>query len=726
MTFRRQLGSPIDSLALVARVLALSAQPGPDRLAAGLAQEAAGLLNLSGAALLELAGGDDSLRIAPADGGPVRTAPVPVALREGALRPLLLRNGPLSTQLGGGPCHLLLPLPAGAATSLDAYADADADADAPRRLLALAGTEEELLDATTRKLAEAFAEAAAAAFGHQATGLEHRRAADQHAALARAAKTLNESPDLATLLTRICQEAASVVGADAAVVYRVVEEGELAVEAEFGMPPEHVGFRMPAGQGLAGRVLEADEPRLTEDYQRVAAPEPGSPWHGVRGAMAVPVRWGGELRGVLSVAYWQPTRLSRGHLEALETFAELAAVAFQNASTHAGLAEAARTDPLTGCLNHAALHDGLAREIERAERSGATELSLVLLDLDRFKQINDTHGHVVGDEVLRRVGHALRSTTRPYDLAARYGGDEFALVVVGAAEEQAYEIAVRTVERIALNIGDLAESGGASATAGVADWQPGLTPGDLIARADRALLYGKRADRRGEVLRADDLPDTFLMGRGQRRNRPLHAPTVVSGPAWRPPSSDDAAERLRQRTRQLALANQLGARLAAMTDVRAIHDAVVEELHEAFGYFMCAVVRIRPDGMVESAAGCGEAFVRLGLADWHQPVGHGLIGRCLTTGRPVRSDDVTLEPDYGPTAETLEVRSEAVVPLRVDGDLWGVINVEEIRPAAFDDDDVRLLQTVADQAGAAMRSAFLYAELERAYRAALEATRSTP
>ena len=129
--------------------------------------------------------------------------------------------------------------------------------------------------------------------------------------------------------------------------------------------------------------------------------------------MAVPVHWAGQLRGVLSVAYRRRVALSRGHLEALESFAELAAVAFTNAAIRAGLAEAARTDPLTGCLNHAAMHDGLAREIERAERTPGTPLSLVLIDLDRFKDVNDEHGHLVGDEVLRRVGHALRDHARP-------------------------------------------------------------------------------------------------------------------------------------------------------------------------------------------------------------------------------------------------------------------------------------------------------------------------
>jgi HD-GYP domain-containing protein (c-di-GMP phosphodiesterase class II) len=100
---------------------------------------------------------------------------------------------------------------------------------------------------------------------------------------------------------------------------------------------------------------------------------------------------------------------------------------------------------------------------------------------------------------------------------------------------------------------------------------------------------------------------------------------------------------------------------------------------------------------------------------------HGAIGRCLREQAPVIVADTAADHDYDKTPETLDVRSELVVPLWVDGALWGAINLEELVPGAFDEDDVRLLVTVADQVGAALRSARLYERLERAYLGTAEA-----
>jgi GAF domain-containing protein len=164
---------------------------------------------------------------------------------------------------------------------------------------------------------------------------------------------------------------------------------------------------------------------------------------------------------------------------------------------------------------------------------------------------------------------------------------------------------------------------------------------------------------------------------------------------------------LAKRSRQLALANALGARLDGMTDVHEIGEAAVEELHRAFGYHMCAVIRVREDEHVEALAVRGSPFVALAMRDWSQPVSDGMIGRCLRERAPLLVNDVRSAADYAVTPETVDVRSELVAPLLVQSAVWGAINLEELVEDAFDDEDSQLLCILANQVGAAIRSAQL-------------------
>jgi diguanylate cyclase (GGDEF)-like protein len=183
---------------------------------------------------------------------------------------------------------------------------------------------------------------------------------------------------------------------------------------------------------------------------------------------------------------------------------------------HAALALEARTDGLTGCLNHAAMQDTLRRELERCKRTGHG-LSLAIVDLDDFKQVNEQHGHQAGDEVLKHVGSALRDSVRAYDVVARYGGDEFAIIALDAGEDVTADVVARGLGEIRGRLGDLGFASRATvATAGVAEWREGDSPTMLIARADAALLYGKHEGPRGTPIRASSVPASFRAARRLR------------------------------------------------------------------------------------------------------------------------------------------------------------------------------------------------------------------
>ena len=186
------------------------------------------------------------------------------------------------------------------------------------------------------------------------------------------------------------------------------------------------------------------------------------------------------------------------------------------------------------------------------------------------------------------------------------------------------------------------------------------------------------------------------------------------------PAGHSPSERLLRRAQQLELTNKLSARLAGATDEQGILAAAVEELHGTLGYRICAIVRVTDDRMQEVVAeGLGQGAGR--WADWRAPITSGLIGRAICEGVPLLTNDVRKEPAYRPTPATLDTLAELDVPIRSGGRVWGAITVQEDHVDAFDEDDLRLLVTIADQLGAALRSVALFDQLERAYLGTAEA-----
>jgi len=352
--------------------------------------------------------------------------------------------------------------------------------------------------------------------------------AEQQTALARAARTLNARLDLNAVLTTLAHEANLALGGDVVGVYLGdAEQGGVAVAADgFQERSGWHGSVMRPGEGVAGQVLVTGRPVVTNAYKEEVR-KPRSPsLDRVETAVGVPVSWDGELKGALSVSFHSMRRISDEDMGTLQAMADLAAVACSNAEAFEQVQEQARTDSLTGLLNHGAVHVRLTEEIARARRGA--ELCCVLLDLDDFKPVNDGHGHLVGDQILRLVASAIASEFRSYDGLGRFGGDEFVLVLPDTDVERAMAACRRLQAAVASAAQGVAHLGIELTTSiGLAHWEEPLTASELLDRADRALLVAKRRGK-NLVVRATPESEQELA----RLESPAAEPTRVVNDLW--------------------------------------------------------------------------------------------------------------------------------------------------------------------------------------------------
>ncbi len=309
--------------------------------------------------------------------------------------------------------------------------------------------------------------------------------------VARLGDTLERTHDLEGLLGTVLQAAVSATESHRATAW-LVEGGSVVARASVPAgAPRSVVRRLTLGSELAGEVAVDGLPRRLGHGHEDSTTVLGGP------ALAAPLRRGHGTVGVIVVERESSAPAYASDDEAmLVSLAGPAGIAVDNVLLHREAQRLSVTDPLTGAGNLRHMTTTLAREVERASRFDRP-LSVLLLDLDHFKNVNDTYGHTVGDAVLRELARRLASVVREVDTVARYGGEEFVVVTPETDTLGAEHLAERiceTVREEVFVVGD--DHVPVTVSVGIASLPiHGTASGDLVRAADEGLYAAKRAGR---------------------------------------------------------------------------------------------------------------------------------------------------------------------------------------------------------------------------------------
>ncbi|MEN9799696.1 MAG: hypothetical protein RL653_3393 [Pseudomonadota bacterium] len=313
-------------------------------------------------------------------------------------------------------------------------------------------------------------------------------------------RALNETLEVQDLLGRITSLVAERLGVPRTSLMLVNAEGRLELRAAW--PKQSlVGLTFAPGEGACGRAAAERKSVYVPD---LSARDGVYVKRGVAGEatsgsmLAVPLVHKDTVLGVLNLERPAVDGFRPEEHELLQSVADQAAVAVQNARLHAQTVALSITDPLTGAPNRRHLFQRMEIEVARAHRFG-TQLSVLMVDIDHFKQLNDQNGHRAGDEVLQRVAGLLGSNLRKVDLLARYGGEEFMVLLPQVPKEEATGVAEklrRLVSETPDEYGPGQPLGRVTISVGVANLPVDATDQDkLVDCADSALYAAKRAGR---------------------------------------------------------------------------------------------------------------------------------------------------------------------------------------------------------------------------------------
>jgi len=370
-------------------------------------------------------------------------------------------------------------------------------------MISLDSTQPRRFTAEHERLLAAFAVQVAIALENARLYQEAVRAAERTRVLHEVSQAIGASLNLEQLYTTIHHATERLMPCQAFLIALLDEENQeledvYLVDRDGRWP----GVRYSIKRGICGYVVRTGRNLYIEDLNEQIMRELDTWYFGrtertVRSVLAVPLRAGERVTGVIAVQAYDPHAYTETDIEVFEQLAANAAIALENARLFAETRRLAITDSLLGVYNRRHFFELAHAEIERARRYHHP-LSVIMIDVDEFKRINDTHGHLAGDQVLRAMAARCKAELRTVDVLGRYGGEELVVLLPETDMTGAVEAAERL--RAAIASEPIVVDGSAisvTASFGVASWSADQDTRleDVLDRADRALYEAKRSGR---------------------------------------------------------------------------------------------------------------------------------------------------------------------------------------------------------------------------------------